>query len=116
MYGAYINVPLPGRGETFGEYMPSEGILFGATVNWFSNTSTNYKVFMVNYGPNISKFSALIVGTGGAGTHGSMALWNQNIPFARNDYIGIWVAMDPPLIGKSGPNIVIEGTIYFKIS
>jgi hypothetical protein len=130
-------------GINYGEYMPQEGTIFGAAVNWtIRHTSgKKYRIMAVNYGPsalggptlpnwgiNVTTGSAPLFPTyipisGPGSRRGSNSRW-RNFPFSAGDYIGIYItygagtAIDPfPKVDDIIPDpIEIEGTIYFRFN
>ena len=114
--------------------MPQKGVIYGAAVNWAINSITNgrYKIYAVNYGPSLFTFpgmditasapagipqSAAPVGTLGGKFRGSNSVWQDPVPFAAGDYIGIYIVPvgGLPFTGAQIKDpIEIEGTLYFR--
>ena len=125
----------PARGVNYGEYMPQDGTIFGAAVNWATTNISGalYQIYAVNYGPgvppalpfgiNITSSSGAFgqIPTGGPGNwRGSNSVWEKT-PFKAGDYIGIYITDALNGIGGvAGPGrqikdpIEIEGTIYLR--
>lgn len=120
----------PARGVNYGEYMPQDGVIVGAAVNWATTniTGSGYTIYAVNYGPNIAPvlpFGINITSSslggqipnGGVGNwRGSNSVWDDSQTFSAGDYIGIYITDDR--ISTPGRQlkdpIEIEGTIYFR--
>ena len=137
-YGFYMGSSpgnFPARGVNYGEYMPQDGKIFGAAVNWATTNVSGalYQIYAVNYGPsvgpvlpfgiNITSSSGLFgqIPTGGLGNwRGSNSFWRET-SFNAGDYIGIYIT--DALNGVGGiaragiaikDPIEIEGTIYLR--
>ena len=124
----------PALGERFGEYMPQDGEIFGAAINWAYKyvTGNTYEIFASNYGPSgfvqINPAQDITQATGGIntslilpGASGSHSNWfGQPIRFAAGDYIGIYIydtTTPAPTRGLAIPDpFVVEGTIYFRFN
>ena len=125
----------PARGVNYGEYMPQDGTIYGAAVNWATTNISGslYQIYAVNYGPgvppvlpfgiNITSLSSAfgqIPANGVGNWRGSNSVW-EKIEFKAGDYIGIYITDAFNGVGGiAGPGIrikdpiEIEGTIYFR--
>ena len=124
MTGRYIGSgPTTTSGPTYGEFIPGTsasvaGEILCAAVNYQNNSSTNYNVYVANYGTT-SGFSRALIGTAARGIFGSLeisfTIGSGTLPLAPKDYIGIYV--EDTLGGSTTPpQVLIEGTVYFSLS
>jgi len=132
-YGFYMGSSpgnFPARGVNYGEYMPQDGTIYGAAVNWATTNTSGalYQIYAVNYGPgvpptlpfgiNITSSSGASgqIPTGGPGNwRGSNSVWKKT-PFNAGDYIGIYITdSNINVAGRQIKDpIEIEGTIYLR--